>query len=214
MGWVPLLVLLVSCPANGEMIARKVVHVADGDTITVLTVDNQQHRIRIAGIDAPEKGQPFGERSRQNLSRLALGKDATLQCHKIDRYQRKVCKVMVQPSDCSICAHTLDVGLAQITVGLAWWYRAYAMEQSPEDRGRYETNELEARARGRGLWKDKAPVAPWDWRKTRRAPRTGSQSKQGGPQRSLPLRVREEIQAMSWQRRPVALIAEGRRAAP
>ena len=126
MGWVPLFLLLISCPANGEMIAGRIVHVADRDTITVLTVDHQQRRIRIAGIDAPEKGQPFGERSRQNLSRRALGKDATLQCHKIDRYQRKVCKVMVQPSDCSICGHTLDVGLAQITVGLAWWYRAYA----------------------------------------------------------------------------------------
>ena len=160
-------VLLVGCatvPPGHEDIHAKVISVADGDTITVLTADNHRERIRVAGIDAPERGQPFGDLSRQNLSRLVASKDATLQCHKTDRYQRKVCKVMVQPADCPRCSHKLDVGLAQIVAGLAWWYREYAREQTPEDRRRYESDEQDAKARKRGLWADKTPVPPWEWR--------------------------------------------------
>ena len=67
------------------------------------------------------------------------------------------------------CGKTLDVGLAQSSVGLAWWFSRYANEQSPEDRGRYKTEEEEARLRKRGLWADEAPVPPWEWRKGDRA---------------------------------------------
>jgi len=164
--WPKVLVLLLALwrgAGHAETLSGKVVHVADGDTITIL-VDKQAHRVRLAGIDAPEKGQPFGNRARQNLADMAAGKEATLHCHKTDRYQRKVCTVMVRPSDCPSCAHTLDVGLAQIVGGLAWWYREYAKEQSPEDRGRYESGEREAKARRRELWRDKTPVPPWQWR--------------------------------------------------
>ena len=153
--------------AQAEELTGKVVSVADGDTLTLLTFDKQQHRIRISGIDAPEKAQPFGDRSRQNLLAMARGKDARAECPKTDRYGRKVCKVWVQPSDCPTCGLTLDVGYAQISTGLAWWYRAYAREQSAEDRGRYESEENEARLRKRGLWVDDVPVPPWGWRTDR-----------------------------------------------
>jgi len=169
MRWLALLLLLLVQTALCQTLTGRVVHVADGDTITVLTADKQRHRGRVAGIDAPEKGQPFGDRSRQNVTRIAKGKEATLLCHKTDRYQRKVCKVMVQPWDCPTCGHTLDVGLAQIVVGLAWWYREYAHEQLPEDRGRYESEEVEARLRKRGLWALPNPVPPWE---RRQSPRT------------------------------------------
>ena len=66
----------------------------------------------------------------------------------------------LQPLDCPRCGMTLDVGLAQIIAGLAWWFRRYADEQSPQDRGRYESEEKEARLRKRGLWADGAPVPP------------------------------------------------------
>ena len=75
----------------------------DGDTITVLDTDKRQHKIRINGIDAPEKGQAFGERSRQSLAQMTHGKDARLECHKTDRFAREVCKVWVQPLDCLRC---------------------------------------------------------------------------------------------------------------
>jgi endonuclease YncB( thermonuclease family) len=158
---------IVNEPSNAlpKYIQATVITVADGDTITAITAKKQQHQIRVAGIDAPERGQPFGDRSRRNLTQLAHGKGATLQCHKMDRYQRKVCKVWVQPADCPTCSHTLDVGLAQITVGLAWWYRAYAHEQLPQDRGRYQAEETEARLKKRGLWGLPDPVPPWEWRR-------------------------------------------------
>ncbi len=133
-----LLVFLICITlARADELTGKVIHVADGDTVTLLTPDKQQVRIRIGGIDAPEKAQPFGNRSKQNMDRMAHGKEALADCPKTDRYGRKVCKVWVQPADCPTCGLTLDVGLAQVSAGLALWYRAYAKEQSSEDQGRY-----------------------------------------------------------------------------
>jgi endonuclease YncB( thermonuclease family) len=72
-----------------------VVGVSDGDTITVLDDSKTQHKVRFAGIDAPEKGQAFGERSKQNLSALVFQKHVEARCHKKDRYGREVCAVFV-----------------------------------------------------------------------------------------------------------------------
>ena len=112
---------------------------SDGHTITLLDSERKQHKIRINGIDALEKRQAFGEESRQSLARMAHGKAARIDCYKIDRFGREVCKVWVQPLNCPRCGKTLDVGLAQISVGLAWWFKRYADEQSAEDRGRYKS---------------------------------------------------------------------------
>lgn len=145
----------------------KVINVSDGDTITVLDAEQRQHRIRVAGIDAPEKSQPFGQKSKENLSQLVLGKDIDAQWNKYDRYQRIVGKVMVSQPDCQRpdCAKTLDAGLAQIAAGFAWWYRKYAKEQSLEDADAYESAEQQARAQRVGLWRDAEPMPPWDWRR-------------------------------------------------
>ena len=155
--------LLISA-AQGETLTGIVVGVSDGDTITVLDAERQQHKIRLSGIDAPEKAQPFGQRSKENLSRLVFNKEVAVEWTKRDRYTRIVGKVMVQPSNCPTCGKTLDAGHAQITVGLAWWYRKYANEQTLQDRGRYDSDELEAKARRVGLWRDIDPMPPWDWR--------------------------------------------------
>ena len=74
------------------------------------------------------------------------------------------------PISCPNCALTLDVGLAQLAVGLAWHYKRFENEQTPEERGRYAFAEDEARARHVGLWADPKPVSPWDWRKDRTKP--------------------------------------------
>jgi endonuclease YncB( thermonuclease family) len=137
----------------------KVVAVADGDTVTLLDRDNRQHRIRLAGIDAPEKKQPYYQASRQHLAKLAFGRVATVEWSKTDRYKRIVGNVIVAGE---------DVGLLQVRAGYAWWYRDYAREQSAEDRRRYEAAELDARKLRRGLWQDAAPVEP---KLTRRASR-------------------------------------------
>lgn len=154
--------------ADPQFFDAYVVGVADGDTITVLDASNTQHKIRLAGIDAPEKGQAFGERSKQSLSRAVYNKDVRIEWSKRDRYGRLVAKVWATPAELNCtqdpCPRTLDVNLAQLTVGLAWHYKQYENEQSEEDRHRYAFAEEEARARKAGLWSEPNPTAPWDWR--------------------------------------------------
>ena len=162
--------MIVRVAAYAGPLTGTVVSVADGDTITVLDANREQHKIRLAAIDAPEKAQPFGQRSKESMSTLVFGKAVDVLWDKRDRYQRIVGKVMVADPNCRTtpCPKTLDAGLAQITVGLAWWYRKYAREQSVEDAQRYEFAEREARAKHAGLWADGQPIPPWDWRKGER----------------------------------------------
>jgi endonuclease YncB( thermonuclease family) len=128
-------------------------------------------KVRLAGIDAQEKGQPFGERSKENLARLVAGKAVEVRWHKHDRYGRVVGQVWVTSPDArcqdSGCPKTLDVDPAQITQGLAWHFKRYAHEQTDEDGERYAFAEVEARARRAGLWRDPEPVALWEWRRSR-----------------------------------------------
>ncbi|ARU04725.1 nuclease [Comamonas serinivorans] len=152
-----------------------VVGISDGDTLTARCGEPGQYeqvKVRLAGIDAPERKQPFGQRARQALSDTAYMKEAELRCTKVDRYKRSICTVWVAPASSPEGPKTLDAGLNLITLGLAWWYRDYAKEQSPQERGQYEFAETEARAKKAGLWSQlgtaEEPVAPWEWRKSRR----------------------------------------------
>lgn len=151
-----------------------VVGISDGDTLTArCPTESTEHpykqvKVRLGAIDAPESRQPYGARAKQALSDLAYNKQAELRCNKIDRYQRHVCSVWVAPASAPNGPRTLDAGLALVTQGMAWWYRYYSSEQSPQERGQYEFAEQEAKAKRAGLWKDAEPVAPWDWRSARR----------------------------------------------
>ena len=127
----PLCWALTSLTVCADGLEGRVVAVADGDTITLPDANRQQHKIRPAGIDAPEKA-PFGQRSKQDLSELAFAKDAKAHCYKVDGYDRNVCTVFVNGK---------DIGRAQLDAGLAWWYRKYAHEQPPRDRVDYEAAE-------------------------------------------------------------------------
>ena len=139
-----------------------VVGVSDGDTLTARcpTQDaahpHEQIRVRFAGTDAPESGQPFGRKSKQALSDLVYSKSVKLQCAKQDRHGRHVCDVSL-PSG--------DVGQTMIAQGMAWFYRDYARELSPQQRSAYDAAERDARARRVGLWADPQPVPPWQWRR-------------------------------------------------
>jgi endonuclease YncB( thermonuclease family) len=146
----------------------KAVSVTDGDTIKVLDETNTEHKVRLTGIDAPERGQPIRTASTKNLNRMVAGKQVKVESSKSDRYGRLLGKVWVQPADCPTCGKTLDANHAQLLSGMAWWYRYYAKEQPPEDRGRYESAEDEAKARKWGLWIDPRPINPYDWRKGKR----------------------------------------------
>ncbi|WP_371268783.1 thermonuclease family protein [Variovorax sp. PDC80] len=103
-------------------------------------------------------------RRRSGLSSRRRSEPVELDCRKVDRYGRSVCRVHVAPASAPRGPATLDAGLAMITLGLAWWYRDYAREQTAQERGQYEFAEQEARAKGVGLWSDKQAVAPWEWR--------------------------------------------------
>lgn len=142
--------------AIADVIEGKVVAVADGDTITVIDDRRKPHRIRLVGIDAPEKRQAFGQRSKQSLSDMVYGKRVSVIFDKRDHYDRILGKV-VTPSG--------DANLAQVRAGMAWHYKRYSAEQPPSDRTAYAKAEKAAKREGRGLWADKNPVEPWDWRK-------------------------------------------------
>jgi endonuclease YncB( thermonuclease family) len=148
--------LVWSVPSWAGYLTGKVVGVADGDTITILDSSNTQHKIRLAGIDAPEKSQPFGQVSKQNLSDMVFGQQVTIDWQKRDRYQRIVGKVLLNRK---------DVNLEQLKAGLAWHYKKYVQEQPAEDREHYAQVELQAQQAKMGLWKEANAVAPWDWRK-------------------------------------------------
>jgi endonuclease YncB( thermonuclease family) len=133
-----------------------VVRVADGDTITVLDSSNTQHRIRLEGIDAPESHQAFGTQSKKNQSEMVFGKDVTMVYQKTDQYGRLVGKIVFDGR---------DINLEQVKAGMAWHYKEYQREQTPEDRESYAKAEDEARAARRGLWQDADPIEPSAFRK-------------------------------------------------
>ena len=136
-------------------LAGRVVRVVDGDTVVLLDGDKAQHKIRLAGIDAPETGQEFGTKAKQHLLDLVGGDEITVAWQKRDKYGRIVGKLVHDGT---------DVNLAMVRSGFAWWYRKYAGEQSPLDQVHYEAAQERAKTERVGLWADKAPLAPWDWR--------------------------------------------------
>lgn len=150
--------LLLALAAQAETVTGRVVSVADGDTITVLDATKTQHKVRLAGIDAPEKAQAFGQRSKESLSDLVFNQAVTVETTKRDRYGRSVGTVLVDG---------LDANLEQIKRGMAWHYKAYQREQSPQERQDYAKAEEVARGARVGLWKDAQPVPPWDFRHSR-----------------------------------------------
>ena len=161
---VPMLLVLLFALAvmpraelHAETITGKVVGVADGDT---LTLDSEGRRviIRLSGIDAPERGQPFGRKSGDELRVLALHQVATAETHKQDRYGREVGTVEVGGK---------DLGLEQVRSGMAWVLQRYLKELPVERQAEYVAAEEAARTARRGLWSDGKPVPPWGWRKER-----------------------------------------------
>jgi endonuclease YncB( thermonuclease family) len=150
------LLLFVAGNLNASILQGKVVHVADGDTITVLDATNTQHKIRLQGIDAPEKAQAFGQKSKQSLSQLVHSKKVTVEFQKKDKYDRSVGKVVLNGT---------DVCLEQIKLGMAWHYKHYESEQPKEDRETYAQAEIAARTNAIGLWKDKQTIPPWEFRR-------------------------------------------------
>ena len=154
-----LLLALCPLPALAADFAARVVGVSDGDTLTVLTAEKRQVKMRLHGIDAPETGQDFGSRAKQAASELAFGKQVTVSEVDKDRYGRTVAEVILPDGR--------SLNREMVGRGMAWWYREYA----PADRELAEL-EAEAKAAKRGLWSQPGAVPPWDWRSGKGVPVT------------------------------------------
>ncbi|MDO9708421.1 thermonuclease family protein [Paracraurococcus lichenis] len=148
-----LLAALVAPPALAADLTGRVVGITDGDTLTLLTPDRRQTRIRLAEIDTPERGQPYGSRAREALSGLAFGRPARVTVADTDRYGRTVGRVVVAGK---------DVNREMVRLGAAWVYRAYSRDPA------LPAVEAEARAARRGLWglPEAERMPPWEWRRT------------------------------------------------
>jgi len=152
--WAALMLLLFILQAGaGWAWTGKVVGIADGDTITVLHNRNDQVKIRLYGIDAPESGQSFGKASKQNLSSMVHGQSVQVEVMDTDRYGRTVARIFVDGE---------DVNAAQLRSGYAWLYRQYCKDWVC---GEWVRLEAEARSSGAGLWVEKDPTPPWQWRR-------------------------------------------------
>jgi len=145
--------LLTALPAWAETLTGCVVAIADGDTLTLLTPDRRQVKVRLHGIDTPEARQPFGNRARQALADMAFQKPARVEVQETDRYGRTVGRVYVG---------AVDVNAELVRQGMAWVYVRYNRDPA------LPVLEAEARATRRGLWADPRPVPPWDWRRQQR----------------------------------------------
>ena len=139
---------------SDDLITAKVVKVADGDSITVLAPGNRQVKIRLHGIDCPEGGQAFGKRAKQFTSSQCFGTTIQYREVDIDRYGRTVATVYLEGGT--------ELNLSILQAGYAWHYKRYS------DRQDYADAESYARAERLGLWADKDPTPPWEWRRERR----------------------------------------------
>lgn len=144
-----------SSPPTHADVAGRVIRVADGDTLTILTANQQQQRIRLAEIDSPERRQPWGGQAKRALSALTLGKSIRLSVHDIDRYGRIVAIIYVD-------GH--DINAEMVRRGHAWVYRRYLKRPA------LIAMEEEARRQRQGLWAlpPSERMAPWQWRQRER----------------------------------------------
>jgi endonuclease YncB( thermonuclease family) len=151
--------LLLSAAAGAEAVKGKVTWVDDGDSFVMILDGGREARVRIAGIDAPERRQPYSRVARRHLEEMVKDRRVTVAAYKTDVYGRLVGPVRAQGR---------DVGLAQIEAGLAWHDVRHLSEQPPEEAGKYARAESAARSARRGLWAWSAPVPPWEWRARQR----------------------------------------------
>ena len=147
--WLIALWLALACAdAATAQLAARVVAVHDGDTITVMSAAGEV-RVRLFGIDAPERGQPFSNASRHALDAMVGGRDVLVFEHGRDGYGRLLGRVV---------AGVVDANAAQVRAGYAWVYRRFSQDVQ------LIAFEAEAKAARRGLWRDPNPVPPWRWR--------------------------------------------------
>lgn len=150
--------LLLSAVSAAETLSGKVVGVSDGDTIKLLVGGNKEVRVRLAGIDAPEKAQDFGQVSKKSLSDMVFGRQVSVEVQDTDRYGRTVGWVSIDGG---------DVNAAQVQRGMAWVYRQYVDASSRYGQALLDL-EANAKTRRAGVWGGNSPIPPWEFRRTAR----------------------------------------------
>ncbi|SPP64734.1 thermonuclease family protein [Nitrospira lenta] len=148
-----ILTVLLAVPAFAGEFAGRVVGVIDGDTIDVLH-DGQTERIRLNGIDTPEKGQDYGRRAKQFAEDFLAKQEVRVLAHGADKYGRTIGDVFLSDGT--------HLNKELVKAGLAWWYCRHSSDES------LKQLEEEARDAKRGLWKDPVPIPPWVYRKLQR----------------------------------------------
>ena len=156
---IAVLLTVFSVQCSAENIMGKVIKVADGDTVTVLDESDQQYRVRLTGIDAPERHQAYGSESTESLIGLVYLKKVVVQSSGKDRHKRVLGKILLDD---------LDVNLEQVKRGFAWHYKQYEKDQTSEDQIGYAQAEVLARQQQLGLWVLESPIPPWEYRRGRR----------------------------------------------
>jgi micrococcal nuclease len=151
--FVAFLVLALTTALLADELRGKVVSIADGDTITVLDANKKQHKVRLTGIDAPEKKQAFGAKSKDRMGELVAGKDVVVEWKENDTYGRTLGKVR---------QGALDINLQMIKDGMAWHYKKFSKSEE------FSKAEAEAKVDKKGLWADPNPVPPWEFRKLKK----------------------------------------------
>lgn len=152
---IPITLALVNISTAGSLHGQ-VVGVSDGDTVTVLDANKRPNKIRLVGIDAPEKAQAYGQKAKDSLSELVYGKTVDVEWTKLDRYNRIVGKITL---------NDVDINLEQIERGMAWHYKQYQLGQTMQDRIAYSESENRARDKKLGLWQDPLRTEPWTFRR-------------------------------------------------
>ena len=144
----------------------KVQRVVDGDTVHVIDKAGKKFKVRLTGIDAPEKNQPYGLAATYKLTEILINKLVLLKSkpnngkpYTIDRYKRVLAKIILDGR---------DINLSQVLRGYAWHFKRYQKQQSPSDRELYSEAEIDAKKNELGLWEEKNPIAPWKWRKIKK----------------------------------------------
>ena len=141
--------------------AIELVRIVDGDS-AIIRYGGQTLHVRIVGIDAPEKGQPYADESRDRFVAFLKSPTARIEILKRDIFRRWLVRIEVNGE---------DLGETMVRDGNAWFFRRYQSDLSPDMRRSYDRAEREAQAKKRGLWQDSEPVAPWDYRASRRKPK-------------------------------------------
>ena len=153
-----LITLFLIFPLWANTLTGKVIKVVDGDTVHILLDNHDIEKIRLAGIDAPEKRQAHGSKATRYLASMVARKSVTIEYNKRDRYGRIVGKILYNGD---------DVNLQMVKVGYSWHYKKYQKEQSQDDQLSYAVAENNARKFNLGLFQNEA-IPPWTWRKNKK----------------------------------------------